>query len=1193
MDGGDDRISRTPTGYFSAIRSSTVRSEASNAQSSPARSSSMGSYNNGSGSSYAPTPATNYAPSYDYNPGMTSHPPQRTNSHGSATGEFYAQSSSSGNYSFVADPYGGHSQPDPSRSMHHQQQQNYPHAHYQNQQPEYGSQYAPADYGYPPDLSNSQSPQTSYSNAPPPSQNMDRNSHHLQMNSHSSPRRSKSQSRPPIPGHPRNPPTPKGPSLFDQGIQFMTPGVALSPMQAFEKFDLCLRRAEPPNSPSYNWYYHATCLNNMAVAKRQCSRFEEAITLIQEAWTVTIHALVAEKFKLNAMGMDLGSDWMELVVSLLSLDSSAQWITYMEELQNQPVEYHASGHLFPHRSDSVGSQSQYETEATKVLHGPPIVVLFFDLTTNLGNILFNLGLYEEAISQHSNCLRLAETVFEYFPLDADFRMSFPLSIAARFKTSMAGGRPDLRPSKSNSDSSTPAADSSSTHSGAAAGNPLHDPNMPTPPRNRRLHLSYLHRSTILAQSRSLTHLAVCCQSLGLDDAALQCNSHALEIISFYGRVGIIGGVKEGTEAKSGYALARYWTTVKEKGEDAVVRQKSQKRLSRDEQMKWQEEQTKHMDVYKKDAMDPLKACIMGNTAVSFYAKGRFSSSMEQMVESSAIFQSLHCTSMQTRALSSIHALKLEIARTLKSLHWLRNMESQAIGASEMEECTRYWGPPRLRGISMEGASDAPDMFAPESVGANWAVSGLTGLKQCLTIFKEKNDLVGMLYTLVNIASGYIINGHPYVALYILGTLLTEETSSGESIASQAAASGNSAKIPESLRLHVHFTVCQAVFLLLRLQQSPTQDLFPQFLEIDPKNDTLLCCFAEPITALLEALDLQIYNFMDLEVLAVGFVTAVQGLERTREDIVNQVPYSMLYPYIGGQDAYFGATARFLNAQSLGSSENMRSDVNSTDYLFGIGTGIDFYTQQSILIRILMGKNDWLNASDAYKYEHERSIHFYTEGAKKLDATVTEALDIFRVDSREITSRSGLISAMHEGSLAALMIPPVGPMTDADTSANDSVKRFAAAMQSSAFTAPTMFAISADVMASGAYQMQTRGQQSNAANAFSNLLAVLGIPATPTPARVHRDLLGASVAAFSGGYGMCEACMRNVLQDSDSYGELVFIGADGSSVGMRLFDGQAVQVFAGQPGATVAATRASAEVNGKFMFPCAHYIFQRQ
>ncbi|KAI8845619.1 hypothetical protein BJ741DRAFT_585303 [Chytriomyces cf. hyalinus JEL632] len=982
---------------------------------------------------------------------------------------------------------------------------------------------------------------------------------------------------------------PKPPAtLFEQGVHLLSPEGGQSSAQAYAKFDQALRRAPAPGQPNYNWYAHVTCLNNMAVAKRQASRFDDALSRIQEAWGVAVGAVVQEKRRLLAIGEEAGSDWMELVVDSLALDQDAIWVSAIQE-------HHTDGNDVGGGSSSGGGSSGSEFHKTepapmddeniRILHGPPIVALFLDLTTNMGNILYNVGYIPESLNQHSSCLRLGESVLEAFPLDAEFRMSFPLSIPNRFATTMTGGL-----------QSAPVAVPGEPQPAAGAVQP--DPNMPAPPLNRRLHLSFLHRTVIIAQARSLTHLAVCCQALGLDDAALQCNSHAHEIVSFYRKFGIIGGVRDGTQVVRSEAA--------ETPGAVVVRAKS-KRIKRDEQFRWQEMQTQKMDVFAKDIIEPLQAGVIANLAMSFYMKGRFASSMEYLVRSSVLFRKLGHVLAYTRVLSSIHALKIDLGRSLKGLHWIRNMETQASGPTEIDECSRYWGPPRIHGINVDPSSADPDTFASASIGANWINPGLKDLKACLEIFKEKDDLFSVLLTLVNLATGYIINGQPYIALYILGSMLNEQTASGLSLLKMTDDNDSStAKMPEVLKLHTHFTLCQAVFLVLRLQNGPNEELFPRFIDIDP--ETLLCCYSEPISALIEAMDLQIHNFLDLDMLCVGFVTAVQDLEKTRDEIMSDISYAMLYITYIGEGGYFGAAARYMNTLSSASQgPSTTTDQAYLSHIYGIGTGVDFYSQQSILIRMLMGKNDWLNASNIYRYETRgRSILYYTQGAQKLDTTVKDALELFRRGSGEVTNASsGLISNLHESTIAALLIPPMsgdgyGSGDSYDNLSIDqqqvqpartpAISKFTAAMQTSMFTAPSLFAISGDIMAYGAFQMsvqRSRNQYSGDGIA-ADLLSVLRIPSTPTPARIHRDLLAAGAAAYSGGLGMCEGCMRDMLRDPDSYGELVFVSTEGAIVGATPHAGEVVFGGAADPDNSILVKRGLVDLRGRHMFPCRHY-----
>ncbi|KAJ3231655.1 hypothetical protein HDU81_003594 [Chytriomyces hyalinus] len=963
-------------------------------------------------------------------------------------------------------------------------------------------------------------------------------------------------------------------TLFEQGVRHLSPEGGLSPNQAFAKFDQSVRRAPPPGHLSYDWYSHATCLNNMAVAKRQVSQFDDALVKVQEAWGVAVGAVVQEK-KRHAMGEEPENMWMEFVVVALDLHQDAIWISAMQEPSAAAAESNDEGIMSGNSASGSElnncEQTSISEKNIKILHGPPIVALFLDLTTNMGNILYNAGYITESFLQHSNCLRLSESVLEVYPLDAEFRMAFPLSIPNRFSRTMAGGVLSNLFAEKGEDQESP-----------AAATFQYDPNMPAPPSSRRLHLSYLHRTVILAQTRSLTHLAVCCQGLGLEDAALQCNSHAHEILAFYRKFGVIGGVCEGTEVVR--------RESEETASAAVVRIKTKKRPKRDEQLKWQEMQMEKTETYMRDTVELLQAGVSANLALSFYMKGRFGSAMEYLVHSSTISKRLGYTLQHIRVLSSIHALKIDLGRSLKALHWVRNMETEAAGATEIDEFSRYWGPPRISGINVDPSSSYPDTFAPASIGASWIDPGIRGLKSCLQMFREKDDLFNVLLTLVNLATGYLINGQPYIALYILGSMMAEQTASGLSLSKMTDDEGTG-KMPEGLKLHTHFTLCQAIFLVLRLQ-NPNEELFPRFIDITP--DILLCCYPEPINALIEAMGLRIDNFLDLEMLCVGFVTAVQGLEITRRRIMADLSYAMLHINYIGDDGYFGASAHSMNSSSVDSRGGW-SEQSLGSHVYGIGTGIDFYTQQSLLIRLLMGKHDWLKASNNHGRDgQEMSGLYLNQAAQNLDSMAHDALELFRAGSGEPTKANvGMIENLHESSVAALGIPAMSSKDVRDKAEatthkfTGAMSKLTAAMQTSMFTCPTLFAMSADLLSHGAFQVlfQKHISQHIVSAEVHN---VLRMPATPTPGRIHRDLLSAAAAAHCGGLAMCEACMRTVFNDPDSYGQLVFVSTEGSIVAAEPYSGEIIFGGATDPDGSITVKRNGADLKGSHMFPCLHY-----
>ncbi|KAJ3026846.1 UNVERIFIED_CONTAM: hypothetical protein HDU68_004984 [Siphonaria sp. JEL0065] len=276
----------------------------------------------------------------------------------------------------------------------------------------------------------------------------------------------------------------------------------------------------------------------------------------------------------------------------------------------------------------------------------------------------------------------------------------------------------------------------------------------------------------------------------------------------------------------------------------------------------------------------------------------------------------------------------------------------------------------------------------------WSSPGLKGLKETFVVLKENDDLLGMLHAMVNMASTHLLNGQPYIALYVLGSLLTEETSSDLSLNSSQAANDGQAKIPECLCIHVHFTLCQAVFLLLRMQNSPSHELFPQ--AIFYTEELMVFFESEPINALLPALDLQLDNFLDIDMLSGTFIASIQEIEAKQEEVRSDIPYLMLMSsYIGNSGYFGGRDYRSLQRGNTVDSQNSAVAAVAADndsgiqHAFGVGVGMDMLTQQSFLIRVMNGKNDWVTASTAYNYEgYNRVVVLFTNGIEKLDTTGT-------------------------------------------------------------------------------------------------------------------------------------------------------------------------------------------------------------
>ncbi|KAJ3012462.1 UNVERIFIED_CONTAM: hypothetical protein HDU68_001175 [Siphonaria sp. JEL0065] len=1056
-------------------------------------------------------------------------------------------------------------------------------------------------------------------------------------------------------------------SLFHTGLKHLSQdSTTHNPTLAFMSFTKALEKAAIHTSYDYNWYSHATCLNNMAVAKRQAGEYAEALEILEQAWGVAIRALVDEKERLVSMGMYLGDGWMDQVIRVLDLENHADWIGYEEtkfamegsglngrkisvksesgtsstagsssgstiqgssssnlggyeevgvrklstrshlgkELDGQRKSTRSSwGKDIEGRKLSGRSEATYGKEVdgggrkisvksaasdnsngskepgllrdpvnSKTIHGPPLVVFFLDILTNFGNVLFNLGQIEDSVDSHSNCLRLAENVLEFFPLDTEFRMSFPLAISRRLSAAMTGVKPvDEHDEKSF----------------------FYDPNFPVPAPNHRIHLSYLHRSIILAQARSLTHLGVCCQTLGLDDAAIQCNSHAFEIVSFYKKYGVIGGVSPCQVVESAGSGG---DEDREDAEESISKSlsvKEQRNTDSQKLAQWeiQVEQEEMTRAYTREAVDPLVGTVLANFAASYYAKGRVAAAMNQLVDATNIFKSLDYALPLTHAKCNIYALKVEVGRTFKGLHWTKLMEMIVTGSSAAEEAQVYWQP-----IGNETA-------ARQHYGATWTIPAWKGLKTSFNVFKERNDLNGMLGAMLNMASVQLINNQPFIALHILASLLTEETVAGKSLSSTPEAIiSNNPQVPEFLKLHTHFLLCQAVYLLHRYKKNTSDtsfphSLFPQVVFLDTDQEQMLFCELEPIQRLAHALSPEIVDVLNLNALASEFLASFHILEILRDEIVQGVPYSLLYSYIG-VSGFAKLAAMFSSISNNSSSNSLASKLsssfsNSNQHVFGMGVGIDLKTQQSFLIRSMMGKNDWADASfNSKRGDYMLTSDLFRQAVDNMDFAAKDCLELlngsnddntsFRYHERRRTEAfEGFVASLYQlGPELQREMPPSSSATmgrGRHTNPSLHIPRFIASVQASTFSSINMFSISSDILVNTAFLIKENSR-------FKEELVVsLKIKQQGvSPDRMMKLLLDSCSATYRSSLGMCDNCLKDLLEGISVYDpEIVFVSQGGVVV-------QACVEERFRSNANLVRLRGNLEGEGKFVFPCRHF-----
>jgi tetratricopeptide (TPR) repeat protein len=511
-----------------------------------------------------------------------------------------------------------------------------------------------------------------------------------------------------------------------------------------------------------DFFGQARALSNMGCALRSLSQYEKALAYQKQAWVMSLR-YVEERFK-----MDSSSNWLSLVLRTLDLDDLdslstavlAADVEYVHLNDSENGGINGTGHgssstTSDHlsnfynksrlqRSSSVRSARSVSTTSNAgldVAFGPPIVVWFMQLTTNLGNAHICMGEIEEAISWHAKCLQLAENVLEEYPLPT----AFQLSIAELSGTSTAGLTVYGQPQK------------------AAA---KHD----------KIKLSFLHQQTLLAQARSLTSIGVCCQHMGLDDNALQCHTHAAAILNFYSAKAIAFGNKNpSTQANVASASPSNVTSPTKQSQPptptaagAALPQSPAVSVTSSSPAtsaavppppsgpppNLASQRKTSVQAWDALQVELYQAAIFANLATSYHSKGRLPSALERLEKAARIYGSAHDVIGTARSVASINAIKIDVGRVLGALHWVRNMESQAVGSGEVTECMRYWGPPRLS--SLNANSQEWDESASISAGSAWVLEGIQGMLNMMAILKEKDDLLSVLCCVLNIGKFLLV-----------------------------------------------------------------------------------------------------------------------------------------------------------------------------------------------------------------------------------------------------------------------------------------------------------------------------------------------------------------------------------------------------------------------------------------------------
>ncbi|KAJ3111503.1 hypothetical protein HDU96_005656 [Phlyctochytrium bullatum] len=850
-------------------------------------------------------------------------------------------------------------------------------------------------------------------------------------------------------------------------------------------------------------------LTNMGCCLRSLSLFYEAVEMQRAAYNRLV------RFVEDKLRMDEASIWLQMAMQVFDLEASSYIDTEQFARTMQNREETMKKYLTTSRGR--GRSSSLHLEENDVASGPPIVVMFMDVATNLGNAYFGIEDMEEALDWHSRCLQLAERVLDEVSLPQSFRKT----VAELSTFSYYAANPALRLNARNTAS--------------------------------QLKLSYLHRSALLAQSRSLSHIGTICQFHGLDDHAFQTQYHASSLLTYYGsrspsfttipsssspdRGGedVPGKGKGKAQANNGPASTPVPSTpATPSGSGPSMTERN----------------------WKVCQLDLYEASVSVNLGTALHAKGRIPGALDRLNRALALFRSLKERMGTARALSNAAALKIEIGKVLGTLHWLRNIDSQARGINVIDECRRYWGPPRLSGVNLH--SGDVDESADRHGGEQWILEGLHTLNEQFDLLKDGHDINGALICLLNQAAAYVVLGNPYMALHVLSRMVCEDL---------GPASYIPRRVPQIFRYHTCFLMTQAFFLLTRLSRHANHDLYPgpfsdtedgyPFFSSDPIDELLLQMDMEAVTA----------SRPELDILMAICIEALETILRNRdENIQSRVSYAVLSTYVG----VFGRTQeRAMRRQSEGPSASGSREAEAEQAMTspaddpGFWSGVDLLQQKRALLRVTGGKADWIYAS-RLDLTSQDGKSAYRLGTAKFDLAAREtiqALVAFDTDGLGRTGSAafragdkGLLASLHELIPVAIACPPAStadPVFSADNGfPSSSPPQYSSILvpplRSSALGASALFALAADAMAFAAFQMKAflaRVERMNISMTSMNrrmadrldLLATLRVPSRSDEdhANLHRDLMAAARAITCTLLGICENCYRARLADPDA------------------------------------------------------------
>ncbi|KAJ3132754.1 hypothetical protein HK100_004989 [Physocladia obscura] len=278
-----------------------------------------------------------------------------------------------------------------------------------------------------------------------------------------------------------------------------------------------------------------------------------------------------------------------------------------------------------------------------------------------------------------------------------------------------------------------------------------------------------------------------------------------------------------------------------------------------------------------------------------------------------------------------------------------------------------------------------------------------------------------------------------------------------------------------------------------------------------------------------------------------FMATVARLDRTRVGIKDSTPYLALAQYFGTDER--------------------------TSHAYGVdGAGLDFYTQQAVLVRILAGKHDWTTAGDiaantsatTTAATNNHTMARYTAAVRKFEKVVH---DVVGVLLNIVVAPSGSGGGGFVGTAYAAARELRAAWSE--VGAGCEVTREISAVRASVFVGPVIFGVAADVMADAAYRSRWHENRQVVINGLFSMLRVPTIAGANGglvngnggaaanagnsgrgAAEVHYVLLEAAAGLHRGSvFGMCEECGAEVVLDPDVSlnKRIVYVSARGGGV----------------------------------------------